>query len=159
MSFSTHNQFQLGLPNKQPSFLSISRVSALVGTDGDDLDDRVAATGSSQPPTFTGESLRGLFKNTLPATNLATIGGVGVSRNPTVQNASERRISIGGFFDFFNRTGIRPTTNTDRDDPKQIRTPDRNRRFTTTRNRRRNSNQTHAWRRIDNLVRLVVTGR
>ena len=119
MSFSTHNQFQLGLPNKQPSFLSISRVSALVGTDGDDLDDRVAATGSSQPPTFTGESLRGLFKNTLPATNLATIGGVGVSRNPTVQNASERRISIG-FFDFFNRTGIRPTTNTDINDSIQL---------------------------------------
>ncbi len=120
MSFSTHNQFQLGLPNKQPSFLTVSRVAApsLAG-DGDDLDDRVPATGSAQPPTFTADMLRGFAKNTRPATNLATIGGVGVSRNPTVQNASISRDSLG-LVGIFNRTNVFPGGNTDINDSIQL---------------------------------------
>lgn len=120
MSFSTHNQFQLGLPNKQPSFLTVSRVAApSITGDDDDLDDRVTDTGSAQPPTFTADMLRSLAKNTLPATNLATIGGVGVSRNPTVQNAAISRDSLG-FFELFNRTNVFPTGNTDINDSIQF---------------------------------------
>lgn len=120
MSFSTHNQFQLGLPNKQPSFLTVSRVAApSITGDDDDLDDRVTDTGSAQPPTFTADMLRGFAKNTLPATNLATIGGVGVSRNPTVQNAAISRDSLG-LVGIFNRTNVVPTGNTDINDSIQF---------------------------------------
>jgi len=120
MSFSTHNQFQLGLPNKQPSFLTVSRVAApSITGDDDDLDDRVTDTGSAQPPTFTADMLRQFAKNTLPATNLATIGGVGVSRNPTVQNAAISRDSLG-LFELFNRTNVFPTGNTDINDSIQF---------------------------------------
>lgn len=123
MSFSTHNQFQLGLPNKQPSFLTVSRVNALTNTSDPGanrtLDDRVTDTGSAQPPTFTADMLRGFTKNTLPATNLATIGGVGVSRNPTVQNAALSRRTFG-VFDLFNRTNVVPTGNTDINDSIQF---------------------------------------
>jgi len=124
MSFSTHNQFQLGLPNKQPSFLTVSRATALTNTSepgaNRTLDDRVTDTGSAQPPTFTADMLRGFTKNTIPATNLATIGGVGVSRNPTVQNASLSRRTLGGLLDLFNRTNVFPTGNTDINDSIQF---------------------------------------
>ena len=67
MSFSTHNQFQLGLPNKQPSFLTVSRATALTQyirprSQSDDLDDRVTDTGSAQPPTFTADMLRRIYE-------------------------------------------------------------------------------------------------